>query len=145
MSQNFLKKIREEKGVKASELARLVGVSRQNIYSYEQGVGISNNVLIKIANALDVSANHILTGEESRSENAIKSEYLSKAMDMTYKFYENDDLERSVMIKIATEIYNLIANYNKVKDSAHKEIFEKSLQDKIIKGLAAKCFLEFDK
>ncbi len=145
MSQNFLKKIREEKGIKASELARLVGVSRQNIYGYEQGVGISNDVLIKIADALDVSANYILTGEESRSENAIKSEYLSKAMEMTYKFYENDDLERNVMIKIATETYNLIANYNKIKDSANKEIFEKSMQDRIIKGLAAKCFLEFDK
>lgn len=142
MSQNFLKQVRQEKGVKASELARLIGVSRQSIYGYERGVGISSEILLKLSNALDVSANYILTGQEDKSEGLIKSQYLSLAMEMAYESYFDESFDREELIKISAEIYNLMINQEKIKNNNDKENFQKSLEDNIIKGLAAKCFLE---
>jgi transcriptional regulator with XRE-family HTH domain len=143
MKKNFLKEIREEKGIKASELARLAGVSRQNIYGYEKGVGISNEILIKLADILGVSANQILTGKESRQESEIKSECLAQAMEMAYKAYEDDNFDRLMMIKIASEIYNLMIAHKKIKDPEDKKNFSKILQDKMAIGLAAKCFADY--
>ena len=61
---NFLKKIREDKKIGQSELALRIGVSKQLLSGFENGrSGVSNEVLKKLAEALDVSPDAILIGK----------------------------------------------------------------------------------
>ncbi len=61
---NFLKKIREDKKIGQTELANRIGVTKQLLSGFENGrSGISNEVLIKLAEELQVSPDAILTGK----------------------------------------------------------------------------------
>lgn len=52
-----IRQMREEKGVKQSELAKQIGVTKQNLYKYETGIieNISLPIIEKIAFALNCS------------------------------------------------------------------------------------------
>ena len=64
---NFLKKIREDKKIGQSELALRIGVSKQLLSGFENGrSGVSNEVLKKLAEALDVSPDAILIGKSTK-------------------------------------------------------------------------------
>lgn len=59
--QNKLKKVREDKGVSISELARKSGVSRQTIYNIEtdENASVRSSTMESIARALGVKASII--------------------------------------------------------------------------------------
>lgn len=59
--KNVLQKVREEKGMTISELARTANVTRQTIYNIEanENAAVSSNVMEAIADALGVKASNI--------------------------------------------------------------------------------------
>lgn len=139
---NFLKKIREDKNIGQSELASRIGVSKQLLSGFENGrSGISNEVLKKLAEALDVSSDAILTGKSTKPFDDLGRKQLSEAMRMTFKFY-GDEFDKDTIIKISTELYSIIVDFDELKNDADREEFKKTLEEKIAIGLASKCFLK---
>jgi len=142
---NFLKKIREDKKIGQSELAVKIGVSKQLLSGFENGrSGISNEVLQKLADALEVSSDAILTGKSTKPFSEIGRKQLSEAMNMTFKFY-GDEFDRDTIIKVSTELYSIIVDFDELKNDADREKFKKSLEEKIAIGLASNCFLKLTK
>ena len=142
---NFLKKIREDKKIGQSELATKIGVSKQLLSGFENGrSGISNEVLKKLSEALDVSPDAILLGKSIKPFDDIGRRQLSEAMSMTFKFY-GDEFDKDTIIKISTELYSIIVDFDELKNDAEREKFKKSLEEKIAIGLASKCFLKLKK
>ena len=142
---NFLKKIREDKKIGQSELAVKIGVSKQLLSGFENGrSGISNEVLQKLADALEVSSDAILTGKSIKPFSEIGRKQLSEAMNMTFKFY-GDEFDRDTIIRVSTELYSIIVDFDELKNDADREKFKKSLEEKIAIGLASNCFLKLTK
>ena len=142
---NFLKKIREDKKIGQSELAVKIGVSKQLLSGFENGrSGISNEVLQKLADVLEVSSDAILTGKSTKPFSEIGRKQLSEAMNMTFKFY-GDEFDRDTIIKVSTELYSIIVDFDELKNDADREKFKKSLEEKIAIGLASNCFLKLTK
>jgi transcriptional regulator with XRE-family HTH domain len=140
---NFLKRIREERNIGQSELAEKVGVSKQLLSGFENGrSGISNEVLKKISDFLQVSTDTILNGKSSIPFDNKSRNQLSEAMRLTFKFY-GDEFDKETIIKIATELYGLMVDFENLKVNSKKEHFKKILEEKIAQGLAAKCFLGY--
>ena len=142
---NFLKKIREDKKIGQSELAVKIGVSKQLLSGFENGrSGVSNEVLQKLAEALEVSSDAILTGKSIKPFSEIGRKQLSEAMNMTFKFY-GDEFDRDTIIRVSTELYSIIVDFDELKNDADREKFKKSLEEKIAIGLASNCFLKLTK
>lgn len=140
---NFLKRIREERNIGQSELAEKVGVSKQLLSGFENGrSGISNEVLKKISDFLQVSIDTILSGKSSTPFDDKSRSQLSEAMRLTFKFY-GDEFDKETIIKIATELYGLMVDFENLKVNSKKEYFKNVLEEKIAQGLAAKCFLNY--
>lgn len=140
---NFLKRIRKERKIGQSELAEKVGVSKQLLSGFENGrSGISNEVLKKISDFLQVSTDTILNGKSSTPFDDKSRDQLSEAMRLTFKFY-GDEFDKETIIKIATELYGLMVDFENLKVNSKKEYFKKILEEKIAQGLAAKCFLSY--
>ena len=143
-SENFLKKIRQEKGLKQSDLARRAGVSRQLLWGYENGkFGVSSQILSKLAGALSVSPSYIVTGKtSSESLNSTEKKRMLEAIKTTSEFYKDHNFDQETVLKIAMEVYNFTTNFNDLKKEIGNNGFNKSLNDKIISGLAARCFID---
>jgi transcriptional regulator with XRE-family HTH domain len=142
---NFLKKIREDKKIGQSELATRIGVSKQLLSGFENGrSGVSNEVLKKLSEALDVSPDAILLGKSTKPFDDVGRRQLSEAMNMTFKFY-GDEFDKDTIIKISTELYSIIVDFDELKNDAERDKYKKSLEEKIAVGLASKCFLKIKK
>ena len=145
MQKNFLKKIREEKNIGQSELAQKVGVSKQLLSGFEKGrSGVSNEVLKKLADALHVSPDTILTGKSSQPFDEEGRKKLTEAMTKVFNFY-GDEFDKETIVKIATDLYGFMIDFESEKKEITRNRFKKSLEDKIISGLAAQCFLNSKK
>ena len=61
-----IRKAREEKGISQTDLAKMVGISKQTLYKYENNIvtNIPSNKIEKIADKLDVSESYIMGWEE---------------------------------------------------------------------------------
>ena len=139
---NFLRKIRESKRIRQTELADQIGVSKQLLSGFENGrSGISNEVLQKLAIALDVSPDSILIGKSNRSFDEVGKKQLTEAMRITFNEY-SDKLDKETIIKISTELYGMIFHNDFLISDLEKIKYQESLQEKIIAGLAAQCFLK---
>ena len=139
---NFLRKIRESKRIRQTELADQIGVSKQLLSGFENGrSGISNEVLQKLAIALDVSPDSILIGKSNRSFDEVGKKQLTEAMRITFNEY-GDKLDKETIIKISTELYGMIFHNDFLVSDLEKIKYQESLQEKIIAGLAAQCFLK---
>lgn len=78
--QNQLSAVRKRRGVGATELARLAGVSRQTIYAIEAGSYVPNTeVALRMAQALDVPVEELfrLEAEAAETPGRLRSELLS--------------------------------------------------------------------
>ena len=123
-------------------MASRIGVSKQLLSGFENGrSGISNEVLKKLAEALDVSSDAILIGKSTKPFDDLGRKQLSEAMRMTFKFY-GDEFDKDTIIKISTELYSIIVDFDELKNDADREEFKKTLEEKIAIGLASKCFLK---
>jgi len=142
MSQNFLKQIREEKNISQSALATKIGVTKQLLSGFEQGrSGVSNEVLRKLAEALEVTPDAILTGKSNRPFDEKGRQKLAEAMSLAFKIY-GDQFDKEALIKIATEIYGFMVDEDLAKSDLAKNKLRESIEDKIVCGLAAKAFLD---
>lgn len=65
-----IKKKREEKGISQTDLAEMVGISKQTLYKYENDIitNIPSDKIEKIADKLDVSAAYIMDWEEQQQD-----------------------------------------------------------------------------
>jgi len=139
--QNFLKKIRENRRIRQSELAEQIGVSKQLLSGFENGrSGISNEVLQKLAVALDVSPDAILLGKSTKAFDEADRKQLTDAMNITFDEY-GDKLDKETIIKISTELYSLLVHHGFLND-VEKVRHNEEVQEQVIKGLAAQCFLK---
>ena len=61
-----IRKAREEKGISQTDLAEMVGISKQTLYKYENNIvtNIPSDKIEKIAYKLDVSAAYIMGWKE---------------------------------------------------------------------------------
>jgi transcriptional regulator with XRE-family HTH domain len=142
---NYLKKIREDKKMSQSQLARKIGVSKQLLSGFEKGrSGVSNEVLKKLASALEVSSDVILSGKTHKSFDENSRKNMSEAMNLVFENY-GDEFDKETIVKISTELYALMIDFESINEDSHKKQFLKSLEEKIAAGLAAQCFLKFKK
>lgn len=143
MSQNFLKTLRKDQNIGQTELAQLTGVSKQLIWGFENGRnGVSPQVLRKLAGVLNVTPNQILSGkQEEKKFNDKDKELLLKAMNTAHEFYKDYDFDQETMAKITAELYSFMSDHTNLKEELGSQNFDKSLNDKIASGLAARCFL----
>jgi transcriptional regulator with XRE-family HTH domain len=142
MSENFLKQIREEKKISQSDLAQKIGVSKQLLSGFEKGrSGVSNEVLKKLSEVLEVSPDAILTGKSSRPFDEKGRQQLTEAMSLAFRVY-GDQFDKEILIKIATEVYAFTVDLDLAKTDLSKNKLKNSLEEKILSGLAAKCFLD---
>lgn len=144
MNENFLKKIRIEKGKSQTLLAKEVGVSRALLCGFEKGKhGVSDEVLKKLANALGVSITEITTGNATEI-NYNDLEVLAEAVEKAFKQY-GEQYDKKTIIKVGTELYKIINHHKSFNDNNGREDeFKKDLKSKAILGLAALCFLDSD-
>jgi len=56
-----------------------------------------------------------------------------------------DQFDKETIVKIATELYGIIVDFDSIKKDPERKKFKKNLEDKIALGLAAKCFLNYKK
>jgi len=102
LTMNFserLRKIRSEKGFSKIELGRLAGIHHAQIGRYEnKGAHPSADVLAKLANALGVSAEYLLSGSK---ENLAENTLSDKDLLSQFKAVEQmPDDEKSVVKKV---------------------------------------------
>ncbi len=74
-----LREIRKARGVSAADLARSVGVSRQTIYSIEDGSFVPNTAIsLQISRVLDVSVEELFSLADQAEPEAIKAELVGE-------------------------------------------------------------------
>lgn len=73
-----LKELRVKKGISQNELARIIGVHVTNISRYERGENRpTSDVLAKLANALDVTADYLMDGSmDDKAQSTISDKEL---------------------------------------------------------------------
>jgi transcriptional regulator with XRE-family HTH domain len=75
-----LRRLREERDISQTELARLLGIDYMQVYRYERGLNLpSLETAIKLAQILQISTDELLTGSERSDPPAIKSIKLFEA------------------------------------------------------------------
>lgn len=101
-----LKKIRAEKGLSKIELGKLAGIHHAQIGRYEnKGAHPSSDVLAKLANALEVSAEFLLNGnKENLAENTLSDkELLSQFRAVEQMTDEEKSIVKTVIDALITK------------------------------------------
>jgi transcriptional regulator with XRE-family HTH domain len=96
-----IKQLRSEKGLSQSQLAEMIGISYPQMSRYEiKGVQPPADVLKKIADALDTTADYIISGS---SDEKIKSSLKDAELIKQFKEMEQlPDEEKNVLLKIVS-------------------------------------------
>lgn len=143
--ENFLREIREKRGITLAELARRAVVSKQSLTGFEKKRhGVSDEVLIKLANILEVRPEEIVPGKSANTTEEGKK-YLMKAIKITDQYYGDQGFDEELMVDIATELYNFLILFDREKNKSETDLhnLKKDLHKKLCQGLATKCFLDF--
>lgn len=115
---NRIKRLREEKGLTQTELADLIGTTKQNIYKYETGIitNIPSDKIELMAEKLSVSPAYIMGWAESGKK--VVDDYL----------LSNDELEKSIELALdmSGEVYAsspkyIVHYYNKLNSEGKTE------------------------
>jgi len=86
-----LKSARQQKGFTQGQLAQRVGSDSQRISKYERGVMVPTTaILIKLANALEVSLDYLLLDAEDRAVSKIQDAALLNQFTQIESLAEND-------------------------------------------------------
>ena len=74
MDYKIIKREREKAGISQTDFAKMIKVTKQTLYKYEQGIiiNIPSNKIEEIANALGVSPSYIVGWEDTTEEPAPK-------------------------------------------------------------------------
>lgn len=94
-----IKKLRTEKGLTQEELGVMIGVQKQAIYKYEQGlvVNLKRDTIAKLAQVFNVSPSYLMGWTDNNFE---EKHISSKSYSDPYKFQLD-------------ECYNMLNNYGK--------------------------------
>lgn len=123
----------------------MTGVSKQLLSGFEKGRnGVSNEVLQRIGGALKVNPDHIMSGKTPDPFDEKGRKKLTEAMTMAFDFY-GDEFDKETLVRVATDIYGLMLDFDLLKKDAEKREFREELESKIALGLAAKCLLKSKK
>ena len=77
MFEENLKKLRKEKGLSQQEVALRLHVVRQTVSKWEQGLSVPDaDLLVKLADVLEIDVSHLLCGEADRRESRGQEEAL---------------------------------------------------------------------
>lgn len=83
MLSQRLKSSRKAKGLTQSELAKKVNTTKGTVSNYENGYSTpSNEMLVSLANALDVSADYLLGRTNNLILKEVKNEYVNETKEM---------------------------------------------------------------
>ena len=86
-----LKLARQQKGFTQGQLAQRVGSDSQRISKYERGVMVPTTaILIKLANALEISLDYLLLDAEDRAVSKIQDAALLNQFTQIESLAEND-------------------------------------------------------
>ena len=100
---DFLKSLRQEKGLTQTQLADILYVSNRSISRWEQGNGLPDiDLLLKLAHFYDVKLEEILDGQRNNMDNKIDSTVL-KAAEL-----ENDEKKKMIRIIQVITLISLI-------------------------------------
>lgn len=90
----FLKELRNEKGITQAELAERLGVSNRSVSRWENGTTMPDfDLLMELAKYYDLEVGEILSGERQASENPAKSE------EMMLRVAEYSNVEKAFFSK----------------------------------------------
>lgn len=93
---------------------------------------------------MEVSPDAILTGKSTQPFDEKSKKQLSEAMNLTFKEY-GEKFDKETIVKVATELYGLMVDFDSLKNDFEKKKFKKNLENKIALGLASKSFLNYKK
>jgi len=85
---NRINKLLKEKGLNKAKLARLIDVLPQTFGNWMMRGRVPNNMVVRIAKALEVSADYLLTGDNKPNANTVSFELLN------IKDYQGSDLAK---------------------------------------------------
>lgn len=129
MIGNRIKQLREEKGIKQEELARMLSVSPSTVGMYEINKREPNNeITINLANFFNVSVDYLLGNSEFRTKEDELDNYLNKEFKNDFiqslKALELDkpDLEKAITA--------FIENYMIITDNPSVDIY--NMEDSLI-------------
>jgi transcriptional regulator with XRE-family HTH domain len=145
IEENFLAEILEKRGIKLAEIARRANISKGYLNNFaKKRQGISDEVLIRLANILEVKPEEIIPSKSANNTKEGKK-YLLKAIKMTDQYYADQGFDEDFMIDIATELYHFLISFDIEQDKNKNSLvnLKKDLDKKLRQGLAAKCFLDF--
>ena len=100
---DFLKSLRQEKGLTQTQLADILYVSNRSISRWEQGNGLPDiDLLLKLAHFYDVKLEEILDGQRNNMDNKMDSTVLKVAE------LENDEKKKMIRIIQVITLISLI-------------------------------------
>lgn len=106
-----IKTIIEEKGLKAQEVAKRIGLTRQSIYQLNGKVEMSEGEIRRWANALEVSYEEILSRrEEKNGVESAPSDILSKQISRIEKMFQEQIEVKDKQIQTLTELLTTSQN-----------------------------------
>ncbi len=143
IKENFLAEILEKRGMKLTELAKRAGISKQSLTGFaKKRHGVSDEVLIKLANILEVRPEEIIPGKSADNTEEGRK-YLLRAIKITDQYYADQGFDEALLVDIATELYNFLILFDRQENKNNLADLKKDLNKKLSQGLAAKCFLDF--
>ena len=109
-----IKSKREERGISQTELAKMIGTSKQTLYKYENGIvsNIPYDTIKKIADVLSVSATYLVGWSEQTDDTANLLEIILEDIQLKEhikKLLELNDTDKE-------SIYNMIDFLTNKKD-----------------------------
>ncbi len=142
MPKNFLKQIREDKGIDGATFAEKIGTSFAHLSRFENNKGnFSTKLIRRVTAELNVSREYLFTGEEDHKIPKDQKEIMMQAARMTLMYYKDKNYDDDFGTKIATELYELILDYqNKSLEKSEKLDLIEQLETKY---LSIKCFVDY--
>ena len=142
---NFIEELLEEKGLTEESLAQELEVSEQTIKNWENATKrISNQNLIKISNALDVSLLELVSGKKMKKSELEKD--ANKTVESLLKSFKKDRIKTILASVLATILTLFIALFLYKAFLVHKYTLERPENvEKIVEGLKNKKEIKIEK
>ena len=154
MKENFVKKVRERKGISQVELAKKSSIPYQNIGKIEKNqIGLGPKRLKKIAKALKVDEEELRTGIPTELIRKREQKRIETAMSYALELYEdshefislNNKEKRSKIVNIAGIANEMLIEVENLEEKEDKDNYVKRLKYKHVSGLAANCVINIIK
>jgi transcriptional regulator with XRE-family HTH domain len=146
-AKNFLRKIREQRGLTQEQLAEISGVTRYLISDFENEKRLpSPRTISRLSEALECSYIALMTGKEDSDKDTRKNlienrqKYLDAAVSLTKKYYGEKGFDEELLMKISGQLSYIIGEYESASSQERERIL-KEIKDQRPKLLAEEIFL----